>query len=171
MKKVATTLLISADYRQFVEELKARVVSARISAARAITHEAILLYWDIGLGIVEKQQMHGWGDSVVEQVSLDLQAAFPGSTGFSPRNLRSAKQLYLTYCDPATWLQPVAKLAEQPGGTEIWLQPVAKLTPEAVTAFLRPLVVDFPREFLAQDVPEIRRPGGTIPGTGVRPVS
>ena len=56
-KPTDTTLPISADYRQFIEELKGRVVSARISAARAITHEAILLYWDIGQGIVEKQQV------------------------------------------------------------------------------------------------------------------
>ena len=65
MKKAAdTALTMSADYWRFIEELKARVVSARISAARAITHEAILLYWDIGQGIVEKQKLHGWGDSV-----------------------------------------------------------------------------------------------------------
>lgn len=76
-KPAATTLAISADYRQFVEELKARVISARISAARAITHEAILLYWDIGRRIVEKQEAHDWGDSVVELVAADLRRAFP----------------------------------------------------------------------------------------------
>jgi len=65
-KPTDTTLAISADYRQFIKELKARVISARISAARAITHEAVLLYWDIGRGIVEKQKEHGRGDSVVE---------------------------------------------------------------------------------------------------------
>ena len=80
-KSTDTTLAISADYRQFIEELKTRVDSARISAARAITHEAILLYWDVGRGIVEKQKKHGWGESVIEQISVDLQAAFPGSTG------------------------------------------------------------------------------------------
>lgn len=46
----------------FIEELKSRVLSARISAARAITHEAILLYWDIGRVIVEKQQTLGWAN-------------------------------------------------------------------------------------------------------------
>lgn len=57
MKKIRdATLIISPDYLQFIEELKARVVSARVTAARAITHEAILLYWDIGCGIVEKQK-------------------------------------------------------------------------------------------------------------------
>jgi predicted nuclease of restriction endonuclease-like (RecB) superfamily len=145
MKKTTNTALkISADYRQFIEELKARVTAARIAAARAITHEAILLYWDIGRGIVEKQMMLGWGESVIEQVSMDLQAAFPGSTGYSPRNLRSARQLYLTYCDPAIWLHPVAKLANQPGGSEIWLQPVAKLNVDTVIPFLRQLVAEIP---------------------------
>jgi predicted nuclease of restriction endonuclease-like (RecB) superfamily len=143
-KPTDTTLKISANYRQFIEELKARVTAARISAARAITHEAILLYWDIGQGIVEKQMMLGWGESVIEQVSMDLQAAFPGSTGYSPRNLRSARQLYLTYRDPAIWLRPVAKLANQSGGSGIWLQPVAKLNVDTVIPFLRQLVAEIP---------------------------
>jgi hypothetical protein len=38
----------------------------RISAARAANRELILLYWDIGSSIVEKQQALGWGKSVVE---------------------------------------------------------------------------------------------------------
>ena len=60
-----TTLVTSTDRRQFIKELKARVISSRVSAARAITREAILLYWDIGCAIVEKQKGHDWGDSVV----------------------------------------------------------------------------------------------------------
>jgi hypothetical protein len=44
MKKITeATMAITADYRQFVEELKARVVDARISAARRVNHELILL--------------------------------------------------------------------------------------------------------------------------------
>ena len=70
MKKLRdTTLIISPHYLQFIEDLKARVISARVTAARAITHEAILLFRDIGRGIVEKQQSHSWGDSVVEMVA------------------------------------------------------------------------------------------------------
>ena len=45
MKKTTNvTLIISADYRRFIEESKARVIGARTSAARAVTHDAILLY-------------------------------------------------------------------------------------------------------------------------------
>src|SRR4051794_1623864 len=96
-RSLDTSLALTGDYREFIEDLKARIVSARISAARAITHEAILLYWDIGCAIVEKQKLLAWGESVIEQVSADLQAAFSRARGYSPRNLRSARQLYLTY--------------------------------------------------------------------------
>ncbi len=124
---IEPTVMISPEYRRFIEDLKARVISARISAARAVNCDAILLYWDIGRGIVEKQRVLGWGDSVVEMVAADLRRAFPEMRGFSPRNLRSAKQFYLAYADPA-----------------IWLQPVAKLTEVTVTEFLQQLVAEIP---------------------------
>ena len=112
MKKSAdTTLMINADYRQFIEELKARVISAHISVARAITHEAILLYWDIGRGIVEKQQAHDWGDSVVEVVAADLRRAFPGMRGFSPDSVWRMRQFFSEYSDPTFLEQAVPELS------------------------------------------------------------
>jgi len=75
-------------------------VSARVSAAQAVTHEAILLYWDIGRGIVEKQQSCGWGDSVVELVAADLRRAFPDIRGFSPDSAWRMRQLYSEYSVP-----------------------------------------------------------------------
>ena len=146
--KTATdqTVIASSEYRRFIEDLKARVTSARISAARAVNRDLILLYWDIGRGIVEKQQVLGWGESVVEMVASDLQQAFPATTGFSPRNLRSAKQLYLSYSDPAIWRQAVAKLPKgaKAGEAAFWPQPVAKLTNETVIEFLQQLVAEIP---------------------------
>ena len=109
-KPTDTTLAISADYRRFIEELKARVISGRISAARAITHEAVVLYWDIGRGIVEKQKEHGWGDSVVEMVAADLQRAFPEAKGFSPQNIWRMQQLYLVHTQPEFLSQVVREM-------------------------------------------------------------
>lgn len=91
------TVMTSPEYRQFIEDMKTRVVSARISAARAVSLELILLYWDIGRGIVEKQQVLGWGDAVVEMVAADLRRAFPQMTGFSTRNVWDMRRLYATY--------------------------------------------------------------------------
>ncbi len=82
-----STVMTSPEYRRFIEDLKARVISARICAARAVNRDLILLYWDIGHGIVEKQKTLGWGDAVVEMVAADLRRAFPGTTGFSPHNV------------------------------------------------------------------------------------
>ena len=57
--------MIPADYAEFLTGLKERIRSAQITAARAVNRELILLYWDIGHAIVEKQQTARWGDSVV----------------------------------------------------------------------------------------------------------
>ena len=50
--------LISTEYRQFIDELKVRVNSASISAARAVNRELILLYWDIGQAIVKLHALY-----------------------------------------------------------------------------------------------------------------
>ena len=104
------TLTVSADYRRFIEELKTRVISARISAARAITHDAILLYWDIGEAIVAKQKALGWGDSVVEVLAADLRRAFPGTKGFSPQNIWRMQQFYLLNTQPKFLSQVVREM-------------------------------------------------------------
>lgn len=107
------TLTVSADYRRFIEELKARVISARISAARAITHDAILLYWDIGEAIVAKQKALGWGDSVVEVLAADLRRAFPETKGFSPQNIWRMQQFYLLNTQPEFLSQVVRELEKE----------------------------------------------------------
>ena len=141
------TLTTSPEYRRFIEDLKTRVVSARISAARAVNRDLILLYWDIGRGIVEKQQVLGWGQSVIDRISADLQETFPATTGFSPRNLRDMKRFYLAYANETIWRQAVAKLpAGIASGTgTIWPQAVAKLEGRDVpTQFLPQLVAETP---------------------------
>lgn len=89
--------IISPEYAAFVGELKARIRAARISAARAVNQDLILLYWDIGRGILERQEKLGWGQSVVEMLARDLQKAFPGTRGFSPDNLWRMRQFFAVY--------------------------------------------------------------------------
>jgi predicted nuclease of restriction endonuclease-like (RecB) superfamily len=99
------------DYPVFLAGLKERILHARTSAVRAVNRELILLYWDIGRGIVEKQRKAGWGESVVERLAADLRGAFPDMRGFSARNVRDMKRFYLAYSDEAVWPQAVAKLS------------------------------------------------------------
>ena len=44
------------------------------------------------------------GAGIVEQLSLDLQAAFSGKTGFTSRNLWYMKKWYLFYSSELNWL-------------------------------------------------------------------
>jgi hypothetical protein len=78
---------IAADYTAFLTEVKGRILTARFQAGRAVNRELVMLYWDIGRGIVEKQQAAGWGDSVVERLAADLRAEFPDMRGFSGRSV------------------------------------------------------------------------------------
>ena len=87
-------LIPSPDYAAWLVEVKSRIQSARISAARSVNRDLILLYWDIGRGIVEKREELGWGKPVVEQLSLDLRTEFPGMKGISANNLWLMRQFY-----------------------------------------------------------------------------
>ena len=44
---------VQPEYRLFVEELKSRVIAARISAARAVNTDLVFLYRDLGCGIAK----------------------------------------------------------------------------------------------------------------------
>ncbi|MDP9129411.1 MAG: DUF1016 N-terminal domain-containing protein, partial [Candidatus Binatota bacterium] len=112
--------------------MKERILHARNSAARAVNRELVLLYWDIGRAIVEKQQTAGWGDSVVERLAVDLRTAFPDMRGFSVVNLWRMKQLFLEHTSPEFLSQAVKELKGR--GTE----------PEKLSQAVRELVVSVP---------------------------
>ena len=102
----------TGDYAHFIDDLKQRVAAARLSAARAVNRDLIALYWDIGKAILEKQQALGWGQAVVEQIARDLRASFPGTQGFSARNVWDMRRLYEAYAGTPFLRQLVA---ESPG--------------------------------------------------------
>ncbi|HEV2694079.1 MAG TPA: PDDEXK nuclease domain-containing protein [Verrucomicrobiae bacterium] len=139
-----STSLLHPDYPAFLTALKTRILHARTTAARVVNHELILLYWDIGRGIVEKQRLLGWGESVIDQVSSDLLTAFPKSSGFSPRNLRDMKRFYLAYSDETIWRQAAAKSLSgtKESKSSIWPQAVAKLPDGQISPFLKQPVAE-----------------------------
>lgn len=86
-------------YIDWIESLKQKIRAAQIKASVAVNAEMILLYWDIGKGIVEKQEAFEWGSKVVEQMAKDLKRELPDTNGFSRTNLFSMRKLYLFYSD------------------------------------------------------------------------
>ena len=103
------------DYAAFLAELKQRVTAARVHVARAVNYDVVLLYWDIGRGIVEKQKHRAWGDAVVERLAKDLQWAFPAMSGFSARNVWRMKQFYLVHTSSEFLAQAARDLAGKLG--------------------------------------------------------
>jgi predicted nuclease of restriction endonuclease-like (RecB) superfamily len=99
--------MLSTEYKDWLKELKGKVRSAQLKAAVAVNTELILLYWDLGKMITEKQT--AWGTNFLEQLSKDLKVEFPEMAGFSRRNLSNAANFYQFY-NNSIWQQPVAKL-------------------------------------------------------------
>jgi predicted nuclease of restriction endonuclease-like (RecB) superfamily len=98
-------------YGAFLGELKERIRVAQVKAAVVANRVLTELYWQIGRDIVDRQEAHGWGKSVVERLARDLQTEFPGMSGFSPRNVWRMRALFLAYTEDVRKLpRPVAEL-------------------------------------------------------------
>jgi predicted nuclease of restriction endonuclease-like (RecB) superfamily len=89
--------LDSGEYRCLLVEIKQRIRSAQYEALKAVNKQLIALYWDIGSLIATRQQGDSWGKAVVERLAKDLQAEFPGMSGFSVRNIWNMRSFYVTY--------------------------------------------------------------------------
>ena len=106
--------IIGKEYIRFLNEIKSRIISARIKAARSVNKELIKLYWDIGRSIIERQERYKWGTAVVEKLANDLKDDLKNTFGFSVQNLWYMRQFYLEYKDDAILQQLVGEL---PWGT------------------------------------------------------
>lgn len=102
VKKDTTTASRSASilpsgYGAVLQGIKDRIRSAQLKASLSVNRELIALYWHIGSVIVERQQTEGWGKSIVQRLSEDLQREFPGMSGFSPQNVWFMRGFYLAW--------------------------------------------------------------------------
>jgi len=69
-------------------DIKEQIQSERLRVTLAANAAMVLLYWDIGKVIPDRQKKEGWGAKVIDYFSHDLKNAFPDMTGLSPRNLK-----------------------------------------------------------------------------------
>lgn len=89
--------LAKKAYAQFLHEAITCVRSGQTAALHAVNREQIQVYWSLGKLIVERQESYGWGKSVVENLSADLQKEFAGMRGFSAGNLWRMRSFYEAY--------------------------------------------------------------------------
>lgn len=75
------------------------IKQSRFNAMKAVNHELINLYWNIGEYICKKLELSEWGESVVKELAIHIQKNEPDIKGFSDKNLWRMKQFYETYKD------------------------------------------------------------------------
>lgn len=129
MKKSAPTKksALASGYSTFLGEVKSRIQQARLNAGRAVNHELVSLYWDIGRDVVQKQEIEGWGKSVVERLAKDLHTEFPDMRGFSANNIWLKRQFYTEYAQHAFLRQAAAEMRAQVSRQSILEQAVQEL--------------------------------------------
>jgi len=76
------------DYETTLSDLKQRISRERLRVTLSANAAMVLLYWDIGQIILDRQDQQGWGARIIDRLSEDLKQAFPEMNGFSPRNLK-----------------------------------------------------------------------------------
>ncbi len=85
------------EYSNWIVSLKSSIQQRQIKAAIAVNSNLILMYWDLGKQIVEKQENAKWGTGFIDQLSIDLKTEFPDIKGFSRSNIFAIKKFYLFY--------------------------------------------------------------------------
>lgn len=85
------------EYILWLKGIKHRYRQAQSKAIVKVNCEMLRFYWALGKDIVSMHVEELWGKGVMNQLSLDLRAAFPGQDGFSVTNLKYMKRWYLFY--------------------------------------------------------------------------
>jgi len=99
------------DYPAWLAELKHRIQSERFRIISASNAAMVLLYWDIGQRILEKQKIQGWGAKIIDRLSHDLREQFPEMKGFSPRNLKYMRAFYAAWPNRVIVQEALAQLS------------------------------------------------------------
>ena len=79
---------LPSSYSAAFALIKERIRTDRKRTILAANAAMVMLYWDIGKTILDRQRQEGWGTKVIDRLSYDLCEAFPGMRGLSPRNLK-----------------------------------------------------------------------------------
>ncbi len=118
----------TVKYQSLLGEIKNAIQKARLNAVLTVNTQMILLYWQTGKMIAERQQQEGWSAKVIPRLAVDLKNEFTDLKGFSERNLGRMLAFYKEYSENLILSQAEAKLQDTKNEDNINLpQPVANL--------------------------------------------
>lgn len=88
---------MTTEYKSWLADLKRRYRNAQVRAAVKVNGEMLNFYWELGRDICAMSKTAKYGDGLLKNLTLDLQAEFPGDTGLSLTNVKAARRWYKTY--------------------------------------------------------------------------
>lgn len=146
---------ITAEYKDWITEVKAKVRSSQIRAALAANSELIKFYWELGQMISEKQVK--WGDNLIDLVAKELISEFPDMKGLSRSNLFYARQFYIFYQDTEKSNDSLDKLSNNlldkvPWGHNILIFSRSKSISEALFYVQQTIENGWSRDILALQI-------------------
>lgn len=100
-------------YLDLLRDIKRCISQAQNKAFLSINSEMIMMYWDIGRIIFQRQKTEGWGAGVIPRLSRDLHNDLPEQKGFSERNIKFMVQLYKEYEELPIGKQSVSQLKKR----------------------------------------------------------
>ena len=102
--------LTKSKYNELIERISGLVTQSRTELAKTINTKIVNTYWTIGKYIVEYEQKGrlraDYGSELIKKLSKELLVSL--GKGFSQRNLRDMRRMYLTY---PKWQTVSAKLS------------------------------------------------------------
>ena len=103
----------NGNLKEFVDEIRGIIDQARNHAARSVDQARVVMYWNIGKRIFEKEQQGkeraDYGSFLLETLSKNLTPVY--GSGFSVRQLEICRKFYRTYpiantlCSQLNWSQ------------------------------------------------------------------
>lgn len=100
---------IAPGYAAWIATVKETYRACQLKAAVKVNEALLSFYWWLGREIAARQAEQTWGSGIIERLSLDLKAEFPGTPGFSTTTLWYVKKWYLFYAS-------ALDILHQPGG-------------------------------------------------------
>ena len=97
------------SYEDWQSLISDKIRKAQIRTSLTVNSEMLQLYWDIGNSILVVQKQLGWGQKIIDKLSLDIKRKFPESTGFSVRNLKYMRSFAEAYSDFPIMQVPLAQ--------------------------------------------------------------
>lgn len=159
----AWVIELPTDYAEWLGDLKQRIHAERLRVVLASNAAMVLLYWEIGRRVLEKQTHKGWGAKIIDRLAADLREAFPEMKGFSPRNIKymrafaaawPKREIVQEALAQLTWYHNIALLVKEKNRVLVEYAIVGKTKPISIAEWETRLTRSLPDE-LKESLPSI----------------